>query len=284
MKTAAFAYHAPLSCEAALSLLAEHADDGKVLAGGQSLVPTMAFRLAKPSTLIDINRIAALDYCRVEQGTLHVGALARHARFEQPVEPGPVGRLLAAVVQNIAHTPIRMRGTLCGSLAHADPASEWCCVALTLGASMVVASTAGERIIPAATWFKSIFTTALRPDELLTEARFPLLSPVWRCGFNEFSRRAGDFALAMCVAALRIEDGVIAEARLGLGGVDSTPILATAAAEELLGKAPSEAAFTAAAALAADCFEPTQDINASPEYRQDLVRAVTKRALRRACA
>jgi carbon-monoxide dehydrogenase medium subunit len=284
MKPAAFAYHAPLSCQAALVLLAEHAEDGKVLAGGQSLVPTMAFRLAKPSVLIDINRIAALDFCRVDGAALHIGALARHARFEQPVEPGPVGRLLARVVHNIAHTPIRMRGTLCGSLAHADPASEWCCVALTLGATMVVASTAGERTVPAADWFQSIFTTALQPDELLTEVRIPLLAPPWRCGFNEFSRRAGDFALAMCMAVLRIEAGVIAEARLGLGGVASTPILATAAAQALLGKPPNEAAFADAAAIAAGCFEPMQDINASPEYRRDLVRAVTKRALRQACA
>jgi carbon-monoxide dehydrogenase medium subunit len=284
MKPAAFAYHAPLSCEAAVALLAEHGEDGKVLAGGQSLVPTMAFRLAKPANLIDINRIAALDFCRVEAGVLRVGALARHAHFERPVEPGPAGRLLAAAAYDIAHTPIRMRGTLCGSLAHADPASEWCCVALTLGATMIVASAAGERSIPAGDWFQSIFTTALRPDELLTEARFPLLGPAWCCGFNEFNRRAGDFALAMCVAALRTEDGVIAEARLGLGGVGSTPILATDAAAALLGKCADETAFAAAAEIAATCFEPTQDINASPEYRRDLVRAVTKRALRRACA
>lgn len=284
MKPAAFDYHAPLTCEAALALLAVHGDEGKVLAGGQSLVPTMAFRLARPATLIDINRIAALDFCRVEAGVLRVGALARHAGFERAVEPGAVGRLLARVVGHIAHTPIRMRGTLCGSLAHADPASEWCCVALTLGASMIVASTAGERSIAAGDWFQSIFTTALRSDELLTEARFPLLGPAWRCGFNEFSRRAGDFALAMCVAVLRIEDGIVVEARLGLGGVGSTPILAGDAAAALVGRVADEAGFAAAAEHAATCFEPTRDINASPEYRRDLVRAVVKRALRQACA
>ena len=280
MKPASFAYHAPSSQQAALALLAEHGLEGKVLAGGQSLVPTMAFRLAKPTALIDINRIAELDFCLVEGRTLRVGALARHARFDTPVEPGAVGRLLATVVHDIAHTPIRTRGTMCGSLAHADPASEWCCTALTLGATMVVASTAGTRSIPALDWFQSIFTTALQHDELLTEVRLPLLDGTWRCGFNEFNRRAGDFALAMCVAALRFEDGLIAEARLGLGGVASTPILATDAAASLVGKPAGEAAFAAAAELAAVCFEPTQDINATPEYRQDLVRAVTKRALR----
>ena len=255
-----------------------------MLAGGQSLVPTMAFRLAKPATLIDINGIADLDFCRVEDAVLRIGALTRHASFSPAVEPGPVGRLLADVMRSIAHTPIRTRGTFCGSVAHADPASEWCCVSLTLGATMLVASTAGERQVPAAEWFQSIFTTALQHDELLLEIRLPLLGPGWRCGFNEFSRRAGDFALAMCVTRLRLENGVVAEAVLGLGGVDSTPILATDAAASLIGRAPDEAAFAAAAELAATCFEPMVDVNASPEYRRDLVRAVTKRALRNACA
>ena len=139
LKPAAFAYHAPVSRADALALLAEHGVDGKVLAGGQSLVPTMAFRLARPTALIDINGIAALDFCRVEDGMLRVGALVRHSGFVPHVEPGPVGRLLADVMRTIAHTPIRTRGTFCGSLAHADPASEWCCLALTLGATMVAA-------------------------------------------------------------------------------------------------------------------------------------------------
>ncbi len=258
--------------------------EGKVLAGGQSLVPTMAFRLAKPTTLIDINDIADLDFCRVDGPVLRIGALARHASFAPAVEPGPVGRLLADIMGNIAHTPIRSRGTFCGSVAHADPASEWCCAVLTLGATMLVASTAGEHLIPVADWFQSIFTTALQHDELLLEIRIPLLDSAWRCGFNEFSRRAGDFALAMCVARLRVEQGTVAEAILGLGGIDSTPILAVDAAAALIGRAPDEAAFAAAAELAATCFEPTVDVNATPDYRRDLVRAVTKRALRDACA
>ena len=282
MKPAAFAYHAPSTVKAALALLAEHGADGKVLAGGQSLVPTMAFRLARPATLIDINGLAELDLCRVESGQLRIGALARHARFDPAPEPGPVGRLLNRVVHDIAHTPIRSRGTFCGSLAHADPASEWCCTALALSATLVVARMGEQREVPAADWFQSIFTTALQPDELLVEARIPLLGPGWRCGFNEFSRRAGDFALAMCIAVLRIENGMVAEARLALGGVASTPILAPVAA--LIGRAPDEAAFAAVAADAAACFEPTVDINASPEYRRDLVRATVKRALRDACA
>ena len=187
-------------------------------------------------------------------------------------------------MHSIAHAPIRTRGTFCGSVAHADPASEWCCLALTLGATMLVASTAGERTIPASEWFQSIFTTAMRHDELLVEIRIPLLGPDWRCGFNEFSRRAGDFALAMCIAKLRIEHGIVAEAALGLGGIGSTPILATQAAAALIGRPADETAFADAAALAATCFEPTVDVSATPDYRRDLVRAVTKRALRDACA
>ena len=278
MKAAAFAYHAPRSKSEAVALLAEHGLDGKILAGGQSLVPTMAFRLAKPAVLIDINGIAELDFCRVADATLQIGCLTRHARFASAVETGPVGRLLAAIAGAIAHTPIRTRGTFCGSLAHADPASEWCCAALVLQATMVIAGPAGDREVAAADWFQSIFTTALQHDELLVEARIPLLAPAWRCGFNEFSRRDGDFALAMSIVALRLENGVIAEARIGLGGVGSTPILAQDAAASLLGHAPGEAAFATAAEHAAICFEPTVDINATPEYRQDLVRAVVKRA------
>ncbi len=284
MKPAAFDYRAPLTPEAALALLAEHGEDGKVLAGGQSLVPTMAFRLARPAVLIDINRIAALDFCHPEGEVLRVGALTRHARFEAPVVAGPLGALLADVVRHIAHTPIRSRGTMCGSLAHADPASEWCCTALTLGAAMVAASTAGERLIAADDWFQSVFTTALQPDELLTEVRLPLLGAEWRCGFSEFNRRAGDFALAMAVVALRIEGGTVREARIGLGGVGATPILAQEAAATLVGAAPDEAVWSEAAERAATCFEPTEDINATPEYRRDLVRAVVKRALRKAVA
>jgi carbon-monoxide dehydrogenase medium subunit len=284
VKPAGFEYHAPLTTEAAVALLTALGEDGKVLAGGQSLVPTMAFRLARPGALVDINRIAALDFCLEEGGVLRVGALTRHARFEKPVAPGVLGRLLPEMARNIAHTPIRSRGTMCGSLAHADPASEWCCMALALGAVMVTRSQAGERHVPVQDWFRSVFTTALRPDELLAEVRLPALREPWRAGFNEFNRRAGDFALAMCVALLRLEGGRVAEARLALGGVAATPILARDAALALTGRVPGEEAWQEAAALAANCFEPSEDATVAPEYRRDLVRAVVKRALRQAAA
>ena len=207
MKPAQFSYHAPKTIDEALALLARVApDDGRVLAGGQSLVPTMAFRLARPRHLIDINGVAGLDRLAVESGRLCVGARVRHAAFEKPAEPGALGKLLSKVVQHIAHHPIRTRGTMCGSLAHADPASEWCAVAAMLDAEMIARSARGTRTIAAKDYFQGIMTTALAEDELLAEVRLPLLPAETRTGFAEFNRRAGDFAFAMAVFAYRVKD------------------------------------------------------------------------------
>ena len=178
MKPAPFHYHAPKTIEEAVATLKRVApDDGRVLAGGQSLVPTMAFRLARPKHLVDINGVAALARLVVEGERLCIGACVRHAAFERPAAKGPLGELLRDVVRHIAHRPIRARGTFCGSIAHADPASEWCLVAAALGAEMVARSAHGERVIAAKDFFAGIMTTALREDELLTEVRLPLLAP-----------------------------------------------------------------------------------------------------------
>src|ERR1700691_4719789 len=172
MKPASFRYHVPKTVDEALAMLAEYApDDGRMLAGGQSLVPTMAFRLARPHHLVDINGIEALRRLGVENGKLVIGARVRHQAFHAPGEDGPLGRLLSAVMRHIAHYPIRTRGTFCGSVAYADPASEWCLLAATLGAEMVARSARGSRVIAAADYFQGIMTTALEPDELLTEVR-----------------------------------------------------------------------------------------------------------------
>src|SRR5207253_1434289 len=176
MKPAPFRYHAPKSIEEAVDTLGEVAsEDGRVLAGGQSLVPTMAFRLARPAHLVDINGIEALKRLEVEGEELCIGACVRHLAFHRPVVAGPLGRLLSAVVRHIAHYPIRTRRTRCGSVAHADPASEWCTLAAALGARMVARSVRGTRIIPAHEFCQGIMTTALREDELLSEVRLPLL-------------------------------------------------------------------------------------------------------------
>src|SRR4051794_9929918 len=184
MKVAPFRYHAPQTIDEAVSLLAEVAPlDGRILAGGQSLVPTMAFRLARPAHLVDINGVESLNRLAVEGDKLCIGACVRHVAFQRPVVDGPLGKLLAKVGRHIAHYPIRTRGTFCGSLAFADPASEWCAVAVALGAEMVAKSTRGTRIITAQDFFQGIMTTALADDELLAEVRLPLLSAGTRFGF-----------------------------------------------------------------------------------------------------
>jgi carbon-monoxide dehydrogenase medium subunit len=285
VKPAPFAYHAPTSIEEAVGMLGELAgEDGRILAGGQSLVPTMAFRLAKPAHLIDINSIAALERLVAEDGRLAIGACVRHAAFHRPAVPGPLGALLAVVVRHIAHYPIRLRGTFCGSLAHADPASEWCLVAATLGAEMTAVSARGTRTIAAADFFAGIMTTALAEDELLAAARLPLLAADTRVGFCEFSRRAGDYALAMALATFRVEDGIIVAPRLGVGGAEASPRRIPEAEAVLAGQRPEAEVLRAAAEAAADAIDPLEDIQADAEYRRELVRAMTRRALERACA
>ena len=280
MKPAAFAYHAPSSLNQVYDLLEQVGEDGRVLAGGQSLVPAMNFRLARPAALIDINRVPGLDRIEQHSGQLRIGAMTRHARFEQPITDGPLGRLLPRAAACIAHTPIRSRGTFGGSLAHADPAAEWCAVSLALDAEIVAASRHGTRTIPASQFFTTIFTTALRPDEVLTEIRLPQLDASWRCGFAEFSRRAGDYALAMAVVALRLDHGIIRQARIALGGVASTPVLAPTAMQTLTDATPDEAVLAEAAAAARAEVNPEGDIHGSAEYRRDLVRVMVARALR----
>jgi aerobic carbon-monoxide dehydrogenase medium subunit len=280
MKPAPFQYHAPKTVAEAVAVLAQVAPaDGRVLAGGQSLVPTMAFRLARPAHLVDINGIAELDHIGAQDGRLAIGACVRHAAFYRPVVEGPLGRLLSSVVRHIAHHPIRTRGTFCGSLVHADPASEWCLVAATLGAEMVAQSERGRRVIAAADFFAGIMTTALREDELLVEARLPLLPPDTRFGFYEFSRRAGDFAVAMALVAYRLQDGRMTEPRVGVGGAEPNPRRISAAEQALAGQIPGPEAFAAAAEAAAGEVDAMEDSNYSAAYRRDLVRTVTQRAL-----
>jgi carbon-monoxide dehydrogenase medium subunit len=285
MKPAAFRYHAPKTVDEAVALLAEFAaDDGRVLAGGQSLVPTMAFRLARPSHLVDINGVEALNRLAVADGKLVIGACVRHSAFHKPVCEGPLGKLLTDVVHHIAHYPIRNRGTFCGSLAHADPASEWCLVLAAIDGEVVAKSVRGARSIAARDFFKGIMTTALRDDELLVEARLPLLPAGTHCGFYEFSRRAGDFALAAAVGVYRLDGGKIAEPRLAIGGAEVNPRRIAQAERALAGAAPGDQAFRAAAQAAMEAIDPMEDIINSAEFRRDLVLAVARRALERAAA
>ncbi len=223
MKPAPFSYHAPTSLAEAVSLLSRLApDDGRVMAGGQTLIPMMAFRLARPRHVIDINRIVELGKVTVENGALSIGATVRHNALEQPAPgSGQLGRLLADVVRNIAHPPIRSRGTFCGSVANSDPASEWCLVTATLGAEMVLKSDRGERIVPARDFYTGIMSNALAPDELIASVRISLLPDDTRFGFHEVSRRQGDFAMAAALAVYRPSNGRVLEPRVGVGGVET---------------------------------------------------------------
>ncbi len=280
MKSARFKRHVPSSLEEAISLLGElHEEDCRIIAGGQSLVPMMAFRMARPVHLIDINEIDDLANLTIADDTLTIEPLVRHARFSRIRTPGPTAALLARVMHHIAHFPIRTRGTFCGSLAHADPASEWCLVAATLGATVQVRSTRGIRAIAAEDLFEGIMTTSLESDEMIVSAQLPLLPSDAKWGFYEFSRRPGDYAIAMALVSYTIRDGVVADARLGIGGAEDRPRRMHEAERLLIGRRPSPELFAAVADAAGDAIEPMEDIQADGNYRRDLIRVAVRRAL-----
>lgn len=281
MKPSAFEYVAPTSLAEALAVLAEDADDSKVLAGGQSLVPMMNFRLASPARLIDINRIPGLEGLSESGERLHIAARTRHLKLQNTNHPGPLGRLLRESAANVGHLPIRTRGTFGGSIAHCDAASEWCLVSALLDAEMTAQSAArGERTIEAADFFQSIFTTALEPDEILTSISLPKLDETWVVGIAEFARRAGDFGIVTATAAVNVVDGRVAEARVCLGGVHEVPFRSEAAESLLVGEEFSDALVRAAAEAAAVEVDPPSDTHGDAEYRRDLVRALLPKALR----
>lgn len=280
MKADHFSIYKPESVNEAVKLLAQYADqDGRVIAGGQSLVPTMMFRMANPPHLIDINGIKDLSKLSIEDARLKIGAAVRHSQFESPVESGPTGRLLSEVVRHIAHQPIRTRGTFCGSLAQSDPSSEWCLTAATLGATVVAESVRGQREIPIAEYFLGIMETSLSADEMIVSVNIPLLSDDAVFGFEEFSRRKGDYAMAMALVTWRLVDGVIVDARVGIGGAEAHPRRIWDAEGILNGAEPTSELIARAAKLCANSIEPLEDVQADGAYRRDLVRAMAKRAM-----
>jgi len=281
MKPAPFKLHRPATIEEALTRLSTVAEEGGlILAGGQSLVPMMALRVIYPPALIDINAITGLERVVVDGQHLSIGATARHAFFHRAPIANPLGKLLAVVSRNIAHYPIRLRGTFCGSLAHADPASEWCLVAATLDGQVVLTADGGRRrILPAAEYLRGAMVTAREPNELLAEARLPLLAASATFGFYEFNRRAGDFALGMCLTTFTIADGVISNIRVGLGGIESSPRRLFAVEALLEGRPPSLEVFREAAAAADDDLNPMEDPATSANYRRSLAPVVIRRAL-----
>jgi carbon-monoxide dehydrogenase medium subunit len=283
MKPAPFTYHRPSSVDEALTILADVAEEGgRILAGGQSLIPMMALRVAYPPHLVDINEIAELACAEVQGREFVIGALARHGWFNEPVAPGPLGPIMTAVAHHIAHYPIRQRGTYCGSIAHADPASEWCLVTATLEGTIVVRNKTATRAIAVRDYFQGVMATAVEADEMLVEVRLPLLDDDVRFGFVEFNRRAGDFALGMSLVTFRLREGVMTDVHVGVGGVEEHPRRIAEAEDLLEGQAPTEALLRAAGDAAAEAVDPLEDAQTDAAYRRELVRVVVRRALEQA--
>ena len=284
MKPIAFEYHAPRSLDEALALLAEHGDEAKVLAGGQSLIPAMNFRLASPRALVDLNGVTGLGYIRTDSAGLVIGAMTRHAAVERSEGVGRRAPLLSEAIRYVAHPAIRSRGTIGGSLAHADPAAELPAVMLALDARFTAQSRQGTRTIAATDFFTGLFSTALEPNELLTEIVIPPPSERTGFAFEEVSRRHGDFALAGVAAAVTCDaERRCRDVRVALLGVGDRAVLADQVATILVDEQLSaEAVRAAAEASAAQDIDPPGDIHASSRYRRHLACVLIRRALDRA--
>ena len=285
MKPPAFKYYAPTTVEEALALLAEHGYDAKPLAGGQSLIPTMNFRLAAPSVLVDLNRISELAYIRPgDDGGVRVGAMTRHARVERDALIAARAPLVHETMPHIAHPQIRNRGTYGGSLAHADPAAELPAVTVALGGKVLARSQRGERWIPAEEFFIGLFTTVLEPDELLVEIALPPLPARTGWAFDEVARRHGDFALVGAAGVITLDDrGRCADVRLVFMGVGEGPVVAREAMNILKGEEPIDEAIRAAAEKAAQVdIDPIGDVHASADFRRHLAKVLARRVLTKA--
>ena len=284
MKPAPFDYFSPATVEEALALLDEHGGDAKPLAGGQSLIPAMNFRLARPAVLVDLNRIADLAYVRAAPGGVAIGAMTRQRAVERSDDVARAAPLLGEAMPSIAHPQIRNRGTMGGSIAHADPSAELPAVMLALDAQFRAKSATGERSIPAGEFFKGMLETALAPGELLVEIAVPRLPASSGTAFLEMARRHGDYALVGVAAIVTLDPrGRCQQAKLSLLSVGDGPVLANEAGKVLAGQSPSEELLRAAGdAAATRDVDPPSDIHASAAYRRQLVAVLTRRALARA--
>ena len=284
MKPAPFHYFAPHTTTEALRLLGEHGYDAKLLAGGQSLVPTMNFRLAQPAVLIDLNRIDALAHIGVDDtGALRIGAMTRQAAVEESEMVRQQAPLLHEAIPHIAHKQIRNRGTIGGSIAHADPAAELPAVALALDARLHISGSTGDRWVAVDDFYIGLFTTDLEIDELVTEIEIPQAPPRAGWAIEELARRHGDYALVGVAAQVSLaEDGRCETVRLVYFSVGERPLLAHGAQEALVGQQPSEDAIAAAMAATMQEITPGADIHASREYRRHLVGLLGERTLRTA--
>jgi carbon-monoxide dehydrogenase medium subunit len=279
VKPAGFEYHRAESVEEAIQLMETLGEDAKFIAGGQSLVPMMNFRMARPSALVDITRIPGLDYVGLESGSLCVGALTTHQTVERLSDPAVLTgfSVLARAARWIGHLPIRTQGTVGGSFAHADPAAEWCILGLLLDAEVVAVGPSGRRTISAVDFFVGFLETALAPHEMIIEVRFPAPAP--RASFHELARRHGDFALVAAGASLDLREDVCRSARVVLGGVGAAPVRAGGAERVLTGATIGPRVLDEAAKEAVQGLAPVSDVHASGRHRLRLGEVLVRRAL-----
>ncbi|HEY9338851.1 xanthine dehydrogenase family protein subunit M [Kribbella sp. NPDC050459] len=277
MIPAAFEYFAPTTIDEALGLLREHAD-AKVLAGGQSLMPALRLRLAAPETIVDIGKIDDLRGVRDDGDALVIGAMTPHSTVQTDPLVAEHAQLISLATATVGDPQIRHRGTFGGSLAHADPAADLPVVAVALDASFVIAGAGGRRTVPAADFFEGIFSTALGDDELLVEVRVPKYTG-WGAHYEKFSRVAQGWSIVSVGAAVRVDGGAIAEARVGLGNMGPAPVRATAVEAALVGQPATADAVREAAARAADGTSPVTDLNGDADYRRHLATVLTRRAV-----
>ncbi len=280
MKPAAFAYERPDTLSAVLDLLAMKGEATRILAGGQSLVPMMNFRMAKPERLIDINRLPGLDYIRRDGDTVKIGALARHADVKASEIVREACPLMTDAYSWVAHGAVRNRGTLCGNLCHADPASEMPAIMQALDATLVARSRDGERVIPAAEFFTGLYETALNADEMLVEVRVPAMAANQTWGFQEVSMRRGDFAWVLVASVVAWNGNKTEDARIAAAGISDRAVRLREAETAIAGQALTQETCEAAGRRARDTIDPSGDALTSAEYRRDLIHTLVARTLR----
>ncbi|MFI7131926.1 FAD binding domain-containing protein [Nonomuraea sp. NPDC050153] len=282
MKPAQFDYVAPASVPEAVAVLAERGPESRVLAGGQSLLIELRYRTTRPALVVDVNRIPGLSEITVEDGSVHVGALVRHAQLEHARFDDPLAELFRQVAPYVGHPPIRARGTFAGSLAWAHPASEWCALAMALGAGIEVDGPAGPRTVPADSWFRGAFTTACLPQELVTGVRLPRPPPGAVTAFAEHRRTHSGFALAAVLVLLRLAAGRVEWARIGLANAADLPLRAVEAERLMTGERAEPELFAEAAVRAAAEADPPGEPHAPAAYRRHALSTLVRRCLARA--
>jgi aerobic carbon-monoxide dehydrogenase medium subunit len=284
MFPAAFDYRAPASLDEAVDILRERGDEAKLMAGGQSLIPLLKLRFAQPALVVDIGRLPAMSGVRKRDGHLSIGALTRHVEIERSGELRSVCPILPEAAHWIADPLVRNRGTVGGSICHADPAGDWGSVMLALGADFVARSHSGERVIHAADFFQGPFTTALKPDEVLTEIRIPIGSGHAGGAYNKLERKVGDFATVAVAVQVELDGGKVKTAGIGLTSVGEKNLKAAAAEKALVGHEPTDEVIAETARQAAAAAEPKEDIRGSVEFKKDIVRVFVQRGLKTALA